>query len=1289
MVKVGKCDDGGLSILPCALNMETVEMNSVSLKRPRSEDDAANADEIKRQKILEKSKAGNDSGQSIENVTEQLEDTKSEIIPNEESEEQEEEELEDSDEDGDPESFADMMKHGLTESDVGITKFVSSHKGFSGILKERYSDFVVHEIGKDGRVSHLDDFSVPVDDEVNFEVIEDTKEKRTIIHQAVKSLFPGLETKTEDRDGKKYIIAYHAAGKKALANPRKHSWPKSRGSYCHFVLYKENKDTMDAINVLSKFLRVKPNIFSYMGTKDKRAITVQEIAVLRITAQRLAHLNKCLMNFKLGNFSYKNHPLKLGELQGNHFTVVLRNITGTDDQIEQAMHSLREIGFINYYGMQRFGTTAVPTYQIGRAILQNNWNEVMDLILKPRPGAEKGYLVKCREEWAKTKDPAAALKKLPVKRCVEGQLLRGLLKYGMKNIISAFGIIPRNNRLMYIHSYQSYVWNNMVSKRIEEHGLRAVPGDLILKGATAVHIEEGDVDNYTIHDVVMPLPGFDVIYPKHKIGEAYKEMLVADNLDINNMRHKIRDYSLSGAYRKIIIRPQNVNCIAEEENMASTAIEKKEVTRDLDHCDIPYYVSEFVERELGNDYDSLGKLDSLIEKLSENKKHLEEQVLTVSSEVPKRIQNALKNAEDSKKSLSQLLEKETVLSESINSHLLKAQPWMEDLDVLIGQVEEIERHLAYLKWISRIEELSDSIQQYLMTNNVPEAASTLAFMAELDIKLQESSCSHLLAFVRSTVKFWHKILKDKLTSDFEEVLAQLRWPFVGPPQSQAFGLTAPASAPEVYNNLEMLFCQLLKLQTSDELLTKPKQLPEKYPLPPSPPIVLPIQIMLNPLQKRFKYHFTGNKQTNVLNKPEWYLTQVLMWIGNHLKFLDDKIQPILDKAGSSVNAGLEFSRALVMLILEKLAADIPCLLYDDTLFCHLVDEKMDSMLSSEAAWISQYKDITDVDEMKVPDCAETFMTLLLVITDRYKNLPTASRKLQFLGLQKELIDDFRIRLTQVMKEETRASLGFRYCAILNAVNYIATVLADWADNVFFLQLQQAELEVCAESDTVNQLQLGQLASMESSVFDDMINLLERLKHDMLTRQVDHVFREVKDAAKLYKKERWLSLPSQAEQAVMSLSSTACPMLQTLRDRLLQLEQQLCHSLFKIFWQMLAEKVDLYIYQEIIMANHFNEGGAAQLQFDMSRNLFPLFSHYCKRPENYFKHIKEACIILNLNIGSALLLKDVLQSASENEPLKPSQPSATAALNELGVYKLAQRDVEILLNLRASWPNTGK
>ncbi|KAJ8371780.1 hypothetical protein AAFF_G00302240 [Aldrovandia affinis] len=545
-------------------------------KRACPEDEPAH---IAKRPRVQKSENGGDPPKQVQEVDDDQEQDGSE-----------EEEEGKAEEEG--ETFAQMMKHGLTELDVGILEFVSKHEGFSGILKERYSDFVVHEINKDGKIVCLDDLTVPVDTEeppgaqpeevqvlteeqkrqleelqllknkegdVAIEVVEDTKEKRTLLHKAVKTSYPGLETKTEERGGRKFIIAYHAAGKKALAAPRKHSWPKSRGSFCHFVLYKENKDTMDAINVLSKFLRVRPNVFSYMGTKDKRAITVQEIAVLKITSERLAHLNKCLMNFRLGNFSYKKHPLKLGELQGNHFTVVIRNISGTEQQVNQALTSLRDTGFINYYGMQRFGTTAVPTYQVGRAILKNNWAEVVDLILKPRPGAEKGYLVRCREEWAASHDPEAALKKLPVKRCVEGQLLRGLSKFGKNNIVTAFGLIPRNNRLMYIHSYQSFVWNTMVSRRIQAFGLQAVEGDLVLRGGAAHVLSEAEAESHSIHDVVMPLPGFDIIYPTHHLGQGYREMLKADDLDVDNMRHSVRDYSLAGAYRRIIIRPRDVS----------------------------------------------------------------------------------------------------------------------------------------------------------------------------------------------------------------------------------------------------------------------------------------------------------------------------------------------------------------------------------------------------------------------------------------------------------------------------------------------------------------------------------------------------------------------------------------------------------------------------------------------------------------------------------------------------------------------------------------------------------
>lgn len=124
----------------CALRMEAVEMANVSLKRPHSQDGQINVDDVKRQKLseeLQKARALSDC--QAESAVDYpmkplLQGSKNEILDEENPDRDDDGELE---EEGEPESFADMMKHGLTELDVGITKFVSFHEGFSGILKER------------------------------------------------------------------------------------------------------------------------------------------------------------------------------------------------------------------------------------------------------------------------------------------------------------------------------------------------------------------------------------------------------------------------------------------------------------------------------------------------------------------------------------------------------------------------------------------------------------------------------------------------------------------------------------------------------------------------------------------------------------------------------------------------------------------------------------------------------------------------------------------------------------------------------------------------------------------------------------------------------------------------------------------------------------------------------------------------------------------------------------------------------------------------------------------------
>lgn len=140
--------------------------------------------------------------------------------------------------------------------------------------------------------------------------------------------------------------------------------------------------------------------------------------------------------------------------------------------------------------------------------------------------------------------------------------------------------VPRNVRLMYIHSYQSLVWNEMVSRRIAKYGLELCEGDLVFvdtDGANNEIIDEvvdeeevedkrdnetgenvpensnvsrfqamvkpltkSDIESnkYTIFDVVLPLPGYDITYPSNECAQWYEERLKQDDLSSEKLKHK-------------------------------------------------------------------------------------------------------------------------------------------------------------------------------------------------------------------------------------------------------------------------------------------------------------------------------------------------------------------------------------------------------------------------------------------------------------------------------------------------------------------------------------------------------------------------------------------------------------------------------------------------------------------------------------------------------------------------------------------------------------------------------
>ena len=381
----------------------------------------------------------------------------------------------------------------------GITETIHHFSISPYTLKQACSDFLVNEIGMDGvvvveRERIVDIEQVPeeeepeildasvelgklpisqaiVDDIIAFQESRDesyvlpcafeSKEQRTLVHKTIKSLFQ-QEIVTETMEGHQIRLT-----RKSSRRRIDHRDEKKAPSCLMFIMRKEGTDTIGAIHTISRCLRLSSRAFGYAGSKDKRAITTQLVTVRNCEPAKLAGFNKIPnKGIRVCGIRVCEQPLQLGDLQGNKFVITLRDVNPMLLDPQDRINRIKSSGFINYFGLQRFGTQAVKTHTIGVHLLKGDWKQACAAILDPRQD-EQGSMQTARLYWARTGNAAEALPMFPTFAHAERQVL-GHLVDSPNDYRGAVGAINRELRMMYVHAVQSYLWNRIVSEHVKQ-----------------------------------------------------------------------------------------------------------------------------------------------------------------------------------------------------------------------------------------------------------------------------------------------------------------------------------------------------------------------------------------------------------------------------------------------------------------------------------------------------------------------------------------------------------------------------------------------------------------------------------------------------------------------------------------------------------------------------------------------------------------------------------------------------------------------------------------------------
>ncbi|MBV0923771.1 tRNA pseudouridine(13) synthase TruD [Halomicroarcula limicola] len=283
------------------------------------------------------------------------------------------------------------------------------------------------------------------------------------------------------------------------------------GGYPHVVCRVELRDwdTNDFAGALSDRLGISRERVSWAGTKDKRAVTRQLFSVDGIDPGDVPELDGADIEV----IGRAGRPVLFGDLAGNAFEIVVRDAElpenagpvvadlrafaggdgeesgdGGDESASADAESLPEgemtAGVPNYFGQQRFGSRRPVTHEVGLEIVHGDWaGAVLAYVGNPHD-REPEATQEAREYVEETRDWAGALDRLPRALGYERSMCHALVDNGAdgpEDFREAVETLPTNLQTLFVNAAQSYVFNRILSARLER-GLpfdRPVEGDVV------------------------------------------------------------------------------------------------------------------------------------------------------------------------------------------------------------------------------------------------------------------------------------------------------------------------------------------------------------------------------------------------------------------------------------------------------------------------------------------------------------------------------------------------------------------------------------------------------------------------------------------------------------------------------------------------------------------------------------------------------------------------------------------------------------------------------------------